>query len=749
MIPLQRTMRCRNPLCATALLAGLGMAASSFGQSPAPSATADQPITLSPFDVKSAKDYGYQASNSITATGIGTPIVDIPANIAVVTKDFINDKNLGELRFAVKHIAGVNSSARDLPADRRSIKVRGFNAPLQQNGYDNAFLSFENTDRVEIIKGPSSVFHGIVRPGGVVNVIKSSASFVEENYAKVEYGSYDYRKSVLHANGPLTDTIAYQVHGAYRYENKRADWAFDEETFWSGSLRWEPSKRVAVFADYENYDLDYRFQSTLPISHPAYVAAVRAGTVPYRQTARAWLDANIGTAEPLGQIFVTGLVYPNGDDKFNPIGPDAISNESGDSFRLESTLKVSDGLDVRAGISRSARRMFQWDHNTFRPVAGQVPGQFIFDSRYNVLRDLSENFTAKIEASYRLKLGAIEQHFVVGASDLENDTFSFNVNGNLRPWNPRTEPIRSGYGEIFSLFPNGLPVTPAPAESKTRSYYVSDQVKLLDGRLHAILGARSTRAQNAAGLKQNEVTPQVGVLFRPLEGIGFFANYSETFEPNYLVDGNRKQVGPTTGEGYDIGVKVDKGDGRISATASVFQVERANIPRRDVPREILTGILPIYILGGVERVAGFEADVIYTPARNLQVVGSYTYNWERETVASTGDVRQVGVPLENVPEQTAYIWGKYTFTEGTLKSTSVGLGATYSSGGQLSASWDVPVKGDAYFVFDAMLGYELPVRKSKVVVQLNLRNLTSEVYNPGVFLRSNPLTAYLSARYAF
>ena len=105
----------------------------------------------------------------------------------------------------------------------------------------------------------------------------------------------------------------------------------------------------------------------------------------------------------------------------------------------------------------------------------------------------------------------------------------------------------------------------------------------------------------------------------------------------------------------------------MSATASVFQVERANLPRRDVPREILTGILPIYILGGVERVAGFEADVIYTPARNLQVVGSYTYNWERQTVASTGDVRPVGVPHENVPEQTAHIRGKVPFTESAPK----------------------------------------------------------------------------------
>ena len=714
------------------------------------SKSAEKTLQLSAFEVRSARDFGYQASNSITATGIGTAIVDIPANITVVTKDFINDKALGELRLAVKHIAGVNTNARDLPgADRRTIKIRGFNAPLQQNGYDNAFLSFENTDRVEIIKGPSSVFHGIVRPGGVVNVIKSSASFTDENYAKLEYGSYDYRKATIHVNGPLTDKIAYQVHGAHRYENRRADWAFDKEDFWSGGLRWEPTKNIALFLDYEDYDLDYTFQSTLPISHPAYVAAVRAGTVPYRQTARAWLDANIGTAEPLGKIFVTDFVYPNGNDKFNPLGPDAVSNESGTTFRLESTVKVSDNFDLRAGLSRSARKLLQWDHNTFRPVAGLVAGQFIFDSRFNYLRELSENLTAKVEASYKLQLGGVEQHFVVGASDLENDTFSFNINGPLKAWNQLTEPIRSGYAEIYSLYPNGLPKTPVPTKSKTKSYYISDQIKMFDGKVHAILGARSTYAKNATGLKQDKVTPQVGVLFRPIKGIGVFANYSETFEPNYLIDGNGKQVGPTTGEGYDIGIKLDRDEGKLSATASVYQVERANIPRRDVPREILTGISPIYILGGLERTSGFEIDMIYTPARNLQLIGSYSYNWERETIASTGDVRQVGVPLENVPEQTSNLWGKYTFKEGTLQNLSLGLGATYSSGGQLSASWDVPVKGDAYIVFDALIGYEIKARKGKVIVQLNLRNLTSEVYNPGVFLRSNPLTAYLSARYSF
>jgi outer membrane receptor protein involved in Fe transport len=449
----------------------------------------------------------------------------------------------------------------------------------------------------------------------------------------------------------------------------------------------------------------------------------------------------------LGQIFVTELFYPN--DRFNPIGPDAVSNEAGETLRWDTTVKVTDDFDLRAGYSWSERRHNQWDHNTFRPVAGLIPGEFIADSRFNVLRELSRNKTAKLEASYRLDLGVISQYFVVGASALENETFASNVNGPLRPWNPLKEAIRSGYAEVYSLFPNGLPQTPVPAKSKTRSYYISDQIQMLDDRLHAVLGARSTDAENAAGITQKEVTPQFGLLFRPIEGIGLFANYSETFEPNYLIDGKGNQVGPTTGKGTDFGMKFDVLEGKLSATTSVFSVERANIPRRDVPVEIATGISPIFVLGGLERTQGLELDVIYTPVRNVQLIGSYAYTWERETVESTGDIRQVGVLLDNVPEHVLNFWGKYTFTEGRLKNLSVGVGTNYNSGSHLHPSWDVPLIGEGFFTIDAMLGYEFRVTDRVLNLQLNVRNVTNELYNPGVFLRSNPTTAYLSARLAF
>jgi outer membrane receptor protein involved in Fe transport len=107
------------------------------------------------------------------------------------------------------------------------------------------------------------------------------------------------------------------------------------------------------------------------------------------------------------------------------------------------------------------------------------------------------------------------------------------------------------------------------------------------------------------------------------------------------------------------------------------------------------------------------------------------------------------VLLDNVPEHVLNFWGKYTFTEGRLKNLSVGVGTNYNSGSHLHPSWDVPLIGEGFFTIDAMLGYEFRVTDRVLNLQLNVRNVTNELYNPGVFLRSNPTTAYLSARLAF
>jgi outer membrane receptor protein involved in Fe transport len=46
-------------------------------------------LVLSPFTVRSDKDYGYLKTNSATATRIGTEIQKVPLNISVISEDFI------------------------------------------------------------------------------------------------------------------------------------------------------------------------------------------------------------------------------------------------------------------------------------------------------------------------------------------------------------------------------------------------------------------------------------------------------------------------------------------------------------------------------------------------------------------------------------------------------------------------------------------------------------------------------------
>ncbi|HEX2100310.1 MAG TPA: TonB-dependent receptor, partial [Candidatus Synoicihabitans sp.] len=435
---------------------------------------------------------------------------------------------------------------------------------------------------------------------------------------------------------------------------------------------------------------------------------------------------------------------------FNANGPDAENRRDGYSARAVATLQATDFLDLNLQAAKARYDEEIIDFNTFRPVAGQRPGQFVFNNRYEQRESGSETVSLKLEAAFKGRLLGADHSLLIGGLDQSNRSYTRTLVGPTRVWDPRADPIRRGRAEILSAFPNGLPARPSAGKATTRALYASDQAAFLEGRLRLVLGARYTKTENASGREQEETTPQFGVLFRPVPAIGLYANYSETFEPNYLLDGTGRQLDPISGTGGEVGFKIEAMEGRFTSTFAVFETERANIPRRDFPNEQLTGIVPLYILGGVERNRGFEADFTWSPSRNYQIVAAYSYSWEHQTIASTGDARQVGVDLPNVPDHILNVWNKYTFVDGPLKNVSIGGGAKFVTSQKLHPSWDVPVRGEGYVTFDAMIGYEhrFPGNR-QLELQLNLINLTSERYYQGTYLTSDPLTAQFTVRLQF
>lgn len=723
-------------LCPAALLA-------------ADSTEREEPIVLSPFSVSSERAHGYQATDSITATGIGTKIRDVPVNIAVVTDELIRDRGVDDVRWIANTISGVNANTREFTA----INIRGFEAPIQQDGFDGVFVSMEDVERIEVIKGPSAVFFGTNLPGGMMNVVKAKPRFTREHYVSGRYGSYDSSRVSVMSTGPLLgDELAYRVFASNRREGGELDHSSEEVENYRGALTWRPVERVSLMLTGEFTEKENLRHHGFPVGHPAYIAAARAGLVPVGQAQRIWLDQNpqYGPNEPLGQVFMHKIVLPY--DDYNTQGPDSGFLTRSFNAGLVTDVNILSNLDVNVGLNWYNGENEGTEWNSFRPVAGAIPGTFYLPPAAASFRQSDvESQSLKARVSYRPEFLRMKHSIVAGFDDLWNRTATRDYAGAARTFNPLTDPPRMLRAEIRANNPGGLvePDASTAKKSKTRGYYVTDQIGMFENRLRLMVGVRHTETTNPAGLSREKTTPQYAAMFTPFPAISVFANVSETFQPNYIVDAFGESVGPTLGKGKEAGLKLGTADERTSITLSVYENTRSNVPARDFPREALLDIRPIYQLGGLERNRGFEVDVHLAPTDAYQIVASYTYSWEHETIASTGELRQVGVDLANVPDHVFNLWNRYTFTSGRLRGVFVGGGARFATGEKLHPSWDVVVRSGGYARIDAVVGYERTVGRQRFSTQLNLNNLTNERAFLGSYILSDPFTAAWSVRWDF
>ncbi|MDB6127100.1 MAG: hypothetical protein JWM35_996, partial [Verrucomicrobia bacterium] len=194
--------------------------------------------TLSPFQVKDDKDYGYLKTNSATATKIGMEIQKVPLNISVVSREFLDDTNARSLTDLFRYssaAAGDGRFAMRVPANEATpqgnFTLRGFqvNNLMRDGIFVYTAYNFDAVERVEIVKGPASVFFGQGYPGGVINYITKRATFaklpttftyqVDDNggdKVKFDQNTVLSKKAAFRVVGAWEDTL-----GQRRFEYKK------------------------------------------------------------------------------------------------------------------------------------------------------------------------------------------------------------------------------------------------------------------------------------------------------------------------------------------------------------------------------------------------------------------------------------------------------------------------------------------------------------------------------------------------
>lgn len=187
-------------------------------------------LVLSPFEVKSEKDYGYLKTNSSTATRIGMEIQKIPLNISVVSEDFIKDTNMKDIQDVFRYISssagdgrmGIQTQPGNSFTPSGNLSLRGFpvNARLRNGLLRYTGYSLDAVDRVEIIKGPAAVFFGNAFPGGVINYVTKQPSFSKiPTSVSYSYSGYDGRiggdRVTLDTNQAFSNKAAMRIVGAW------------------------------------------------------------------------------------------------------------------------------------------------------------------------------------------------------------------------------------------------------------------------------------------------------------------------------------------------------------------------------------------------------------------------------------------------------------------------------------------------------------------------------------------------------
>jgi len=235
------------------VFASFAAVASVFAQSTNPStgspsstsAKGDSVVQLSPFEVTSNTDVGYQATDTMAGSRMNTALKDIAASISVFTEEFMKDINATDL---IEVMAYGNNFQPDLDdaggfGDNSAgnsimgravgaVRVRGLPADVSRNYFkwQNSTDTY-NVGRVEDARGPNSVLFGIGNAGGIINVATKQAVLKRPmREISLSGGSFSSWRATLDVNQPLGDKVAVRFNAvanrsryfqAYRFSESR------------------------------------------------------------------------------------------------------------------------------------------------------------------------------------------------------------------------------------------------------------------------------------------------------------------------------------------------------------------------------------------------------------------------------------------------------------------------------------------------------------------------------------------------
>jgi outer membrane receptor protein involved in Fe transport len=442
------------------LLALLAASAAAQTAAPPPGASTDTTITLSAFEVSSAKDSGYRVQNAVATTGIAQALIDTPLPITVVTEEFMRDAGLRGFTGAVSYVSSVATdphAANGNYAPGAGVSQGNLNRfrgqPVNGTFRNGLRLSHgfdtDNVDRIEVAKGPLAVFVGGATLGGEVNIVTKTPQFSRRSELTLSAGSHDTYSAAVDVTGPIDahKTLAYRLLASYRDANTWRDFSDTQTRYVSPQLLWRPNAKLSVRFDYAhrlaegnlvsqnvsdtgNYQADFDnprqflldLGRTTALGRPYTIDEYRARIGQAFGNWRQDIFDVTGRWVTLGEGL--GLIAGNfpGGRRANSYGPHADFTERSDLVENETTLAATEWLQMRF-IGRIVKSYVS--HSYFSFSQRLMPaGSYNLTSGYQGRRFHEDTRDAKFEAVVKKDLRFTDLTLLVGGQYGDNKSYN-------------------------------------------------------------------------------------------------------------------------------------------------------------------------------------------------------------------------------------------------------------------------------------------------------------------------------------
>lgn len=654
----------------------------------------------------------YLYSDQVNALKTPTPIIDVPQSLSITTSEQIIEQGFDSIGDIVLYTPGITQSQGE--GHRDAVVFRGVRSTADffiDGARDDVqyYRSLYNLEQVEVLRGPNALLFGRGGTGGLINRVTKKGvlgeEFVGYKTSLDTFGAFDVAGDINYA---INDDVAFRLNANYENLNNHRDFFDGDRIGINPTLLLALTPATTVDLSYEYADHERFVDRGIP----------SLGDGP----AEALEDITFGDPEDNFTTLEAHVFNASVQHQFNDSIKGNLTAFYGDYDKVYSNFFASDEFDV-------ARNAVELD------------GYIDTTQRERFL--LSGNLVGEFETGSLGHTVVVGGEYIDTSSDQDRFNSVFDTNNDDQEFIQFSADGSFNFSGGVGINTDGLTATSTFTDlnDDTRvsvevfSAYIQDEIALSDS-LDIVLGARfdsfdievlNVPADDLRSRTDEEISPRLGLVYKPKENISIYGSYSESFLPRSGeqftdINGDDNVLDPNTSENLELGLKWDFAD-NFSFTTAIFDIENSSPQAND------TNIGTLDIIDA--EVQGFEAQLQGNITDEWFVSAGYSYiDGDQVDIVTVNGVeeQQDGGRLRELPENTFNVWSTYDVTS----QFRLGLGLTYQD--ESFAGNSNAVTLPSFTRVDAAIFYDV---HDDLSLQVNVENLFDEEYFPNAHTDNN------------